>query len=93
MVDLVPSTLFKRILIKARYKKKISSKFNKFRESYMELSDEVDENSIISILYKYDSIIVGSDQVWNPGRRKQKHYFLDLGFFKGHRSYAVDPHF
>ena len=92
MVDLVPSTLFKRILIKARYKKKISSKFNKFRESYMELSDEVDENSIISILYKYDSIIVGSDQVWNPGRRKQKHYFLDFGeFFKGHKiSYAAD---
>lgn len=91
-VDLMPVTLIKRIIIKAKYNKKITVKFDKFREAYMSLSKEVNENTISTILSKYDSIIVGSDQVWNPGRRNQKHYFLDFGgSFKGKKiSYAAD---
>ncbi len=90
--DLMPATLIRRIAIKAKYNKKITEKFNEFRESYMNLSEEVNENTINSILCKYESIIVGSDQVWNPGRRKQRNYFLDFGeSFKGKKiSYAAD---
>ena len=58
----------------------------------MKLSRQVDENSLKKILKEYETIIVGSDQVWNPSQRKKPEYFLNFGdAFKGKKiSYAAD---
>lgn len=90
--DINPIRLFKRIKIKSQYNRKISKKFNIFRESNLNLSRKVDENSIKFILNDYKAIIVGSDQVWNPSQWNRNEYFLDYGdFFTGKKiSYAAD---
>lgn len=90
--DLNPLVLTKRIVVKILNNKKITKKFDMFRQNNLQLSRSVDENSITNILQGYDSIIVGSDQVWNPGRRNQKEYFLNFGeLYTGAKiSYAAD---
>lgn len=90
--DINPRILCKRIIKKIQYNNKIINKFDEFREQNMRLSRRVDEKNIIDVLKDYESIIVGSDQIWNPGRREQKEYFLDFGdSFKGEKiSYAAD---
>lgn len=89
--DLNPITLFKRINIKRKYNKKIIEKFNNFRETYCKLSRSVNENTIHTILNDYNTIIVGSDQVWSPGERRKKIYFLDFDNYNGRKiSYAAD---
>jgi len=84
--------IIKKIKIKKTYNKIITEKFNKFRDREMNLGDEVDEKSIESILNEYETIIVGSDQVWNPSQRNKPEYFLDFGNkFTGKKvSYAAD---
>lgn len=77
---------------KIQYNQKIINKFDEFRNKHMKLSRRVDEKNIVDLLQDYETIIVGSDQIWNPGRREQKEYFLDFGdLFKGNKiSYAAD---
>lgn len=74
---------------------RVTYKFDNFRKQHMKLSRQVDESSIESILNDYEVIIVGSDQVWNPGQRKRPEYFLNFGdSFQGEKiSYAADSTF
>lgn len=82
----------KKIKIMNKYCDSIINKFNMYREKNMYLSQQVDENSLMSILNNYSAIIVGSDQVWNPTQRKSPIYFLNFGDkYKGKKiSYAPD---
>ena len=86
------SNLLKRIKIKLIYNKNITLKFNEFRKSNMKLSKRVNEDNIFNILGNYETIIVGSDQIWNPSQRVNAEYFLDFGnSFRGRKiSYAAD---
>lgn len=87
--DMNPIKLFKRIYIRMKYSKTIINKFDDFRN--YNLSRRVDENSFHEILNDYHAIIVGSDQVWSPGERNKKTYFLDYPNYKGLKiSYAAD---
>ena len=90
--DLKPAVLLKRVSKKVKYNRRAWEVFDDFRGTKMQLSSRVDEGNIYDILEDYTTIIVGSDQVWNPGRRTQKEYFLDFGeSFKGQKiSYAAD---
>ncbi|WP_018930677.1 polysaccharide pyruvyl transferase family protein [Gracilibacillus lacisalsi] len=84
-------TLIKRIYIKVKYNKKIIKKFDAFRSQSMKLSEKVDESSLLKIVNNYEIIIVGSDQVWRPGQRDKKEYFLNFDNFNGKKvSYAAD---
>lgn len=53
--------------LNAKFKNRIrGSKFNKFREKYIKISEEISGNDIqVKDSDKYDKYIVGSDQVWN----------------------------
>ena len=90
--DLNIVKLSKKINIMYKYSGSITNKFNMYRQKNMNLSEQVDENSIINILNNYSDIIVGSDQVWNPSQRNSPIYFLDFGNnYKGKKiSYAPD---
>jgi len=70
----------------------ITAVFDQFREREVKLSTRVDESTICQLIGAYDAIIVGSDQLWNPGQRKRPYYFLNFGKdFKGRKiSYAAD---
>lgn len=82
----------KKISIILKHSNSIIKKFDKYREKNITLTKRVDEDSLISILGSYSTIIVGSDQIWNPTQRKKKIYFLDFGeTYKGDKiSYAAD---
>jgi hypothetical protein len=90
--DLNLINIIKKINIMKKYNNTITEKFNSFRKKEMKLSKQVDENSLETILNDYETIIVGSDQVWNPSQRKKPEYFLNFGnSFKGKKvSYAAD---
>lgn len=90
--DLNLINISKKISIIKKYSNSINEKFNTFREKEFKLSKQVDENSLKTILKNYDTIIVGSDQVWNPSQRERPEYFLNFGDdFKGKKiSYAAD---
>lgn len=84
--------LLKKLYIFLKHKNIITRKFDEFRTNNMILSKQVDENSIKSILRKYDTVIVGSDQIWNPSQRNRDEYFLNYGesFCGSKISYAAD---
>lgn len=82
----------RRIPIKMRFNKHIIRKFNRFRDMNLKMSSKVDEENIATVLRDYETIIVGSDQVWAPGCRSSKVYFLGFDeLFQGSKiSYAAD---
>ncbi len=84
--------VLQRIRIRRRFGKAIDEAFNRFRDTNLTMSVRVDERSIASVLADYGTIIVGSDQVWNPSMRRSNVYFLDFGqSFCGTKiSYAAD---
>lgn len=90
VIDFLPKAYTNSIILKQ--KQNITEKFNAFREENIRLSQRVDEATMKSILNHYHTIIVGSDQIWNPSQRKRKEYFLDYGTaFTGNKiSYAAD---
>jgi len=90
--DINPMVLFKRVMVKIVYNRRVIKKFDTFKKNNMKLSNRVDERSITSLLKDYMAIIVGSDQIWNPGQRNKKEYFLGFDdLFKGKKiSYAAD---
>jgi len=51
--------------------------FDQFRSNSMHLTDEVDELTISTLNNRYDTIIVGSDQVWSSMVRSHLTYFGD----------------
>lgn len=91
-MDINLITIIRKIIVKNRNNQIIIDKFNKFRDKNLNLGVEVNEKTIQEILNDYDTIIVGSDQIWNPSQRDRKEYFLDFkDLFKGIKiSYAAD---
>lgn len=87
-----PIKILKKINIMRKHCETISNKFNQFRNTEMNLSQQVEENSLKNILNNYSAIVVGSDQVWNPSQRKSPVYFLNFGdSYNGEKiSYATD---
>lgn len=71
-----PFIALPKIYIKWKYSSKITTKFETFRNQYLKRSERVDLSTISSIANKYDAIIVGSDQIWNPSSHKDLIYFL-----------------
>jgi hypothetical protein len=84
-------SLFKSFLM-AKYRNSLNNKFADFRNTHLMLSEKVNEKTIFNLVGKYDLIIAGSDQIWNPSQRKMPFYFLDFGnkFFGKKASYAAD---
>jgi len=77
-----------KICIKLKYASSIIRKFEIFRNKNLCMSAEVDENTLDSIITRYDTIIVGSDQVWGPSQHSKMIYFLNT--YNGTKiSYAV----
>lgn len=60
------------------YNFNISKTFDDFRLDRFNLSSRCNDSNVVTELNKYDIIVVGSDQVWNPYQRKKKTYFLDF---------------
>lgn len=50
--------------------------FNSFKSENMYYSETVDNDTINSIVSKYDAIVVGSDQVWNNMSDSNLYYFF-----------------
>lgn len=90
--DLNIVNISKKISIMNKYSEAVTNKVNLYRDKNMNLSEQVDENSLKDILGNYSAIIVGSDQVWNPSQRKSPIYFLDFkNNYKDKKiSYAAD---
>lgn len=87
---LFDKNISKKIYMKLKYIKIVDKIFKKFRFDNLSLSRKVNEKNIFSILPKYDLIIVGSDQIWNPSQHENLIYFLDFSNFSGTRvSYAA----
>lgn len=83
--------LFRLMTLKRKYCGKAVRKFDAFRTQYMKLSERINESTLVSVLNRYSSVIVGSDQIWNPGQRNRPDYFLGFNEFRGMRiSYAAD---
>ena len=72
-------------------KKNILKEFDRFRDEYLNITKNVNENNIADMTMKYEAIIVGSDQVWTSLYDKYPIYFLDwIPGFKGKKiSYAA----
>lgn len=67
-------------------------KFEKFRKKYMNISSEknITKEDLKKIANKYDYIITGSDQVWNPEQTDyDMSYFLDFVEPQKRISYAA----
>lgn len=67
-------------------------KFANFRKKYMHISDEknITKDKLKKIANKYDYIITGSDQVWNPEQTDyDMSYFLDFVKPEKRISYAA----
>lgn len=90
--DLNVFNILRKVNIMNNYNNLIINKFDIFRGKEMKLSRQVDENTLVALLNNYSTIIVGSDQVWNPSQRKSPIYFLDFkDKYKGKKiSYAAD---
>ena len=60
------------------YKKRMDT-FEKFNKTFCKFSEKCDKSTIKVFAQKYDKIIVGSDQVWNPEiSGNDLSYFLDF---------------
>jgi hypothetical protein len=89
--DFSPRNFAVRVNAKRKYNKEITGEFDSFRNSYLGLSNQVNENNVHTILPDYRTIIVGSDQIWGPVERNRSIYFLGFDEFKGNKvSYAAD---
>lgn len=83
--------LLQRMRVKHKYCHTSAHKFEHFRRSFMRLSSGVDESTFAFSLDDYDTVVVGSDQIWGLGQRSKPEYFLGFDEFKGNRvSYAAD---
>ena len=89
--DFSPRNFAVRVNAKRKYNKEITGEFDSFRNSYLGLSNQVNESNVHTILPDYRTIIVGSDQIWGPVERNRSIYFLGFDEFKGNKvSYAAD---
>lgn len=70
--------ILSRIIINLRYQNSIFDVFDNFLIKFFSLSARTDDSNWQEIVEKYDCVIVGSDQVWNPTNQKGDVYFLNL---------------
>lgn len=83
--------LLQRMRVKHKFCHTSMHKFEHFRRSSMRLSSGVDESTLRVSLGDYDTVVVGSDQIWGLGQRGKPEYFLGFDEFKGNKvSYAAD---
>ncbi len=76
----------KALYIKLRWGGSCKKSFDDFRASHMTVTKKVSRNNIASVANGFDTIIVGSDQIWNIGEQKNGLYFFDwFPEFKGKR--------
>lgn len=69
---------------------KTNRNYKKFRNSFLNLSPTYFDSNIDQINSKYDSIVCGSDQVWNTNITKNDfHYYLDIVEPQKRKSYAA----
>lgn len=89
--DRNPMRIINRVILKYNHCKDSISAFDLFRQSFMDLSEQVDEHTLGSIVSGYNTLIVGSDQIWTPSLRGRPEYFLGYDNFTGSKvSYAAD---
>jgi len=73
-----PIKAIKKIIANILHQKKSISSFDNFRNSFLKMTEKVSTlEGLIEKSQKFDAIIVGSDQVWNPSQHDKKVYFLD----------------
>lgn len=66
-------------LMEAPQKSKIRKKFDGFLNNYLHLSQKMTRGDLSKLVNKYDTVICGSDQVWNPiSTNSDYSYFLDF---------------
>jgi hypothetical protein len=80
----------KMVWLKIRYHNCCKKTFSQFRKENLQCTKRIKTNKIAAVANLFDTIIVGSDQVWNPSQHKRNVYFLDWKpDFKGRKvSYA-----
>ena len=64
-MSLTPKGVVAR-LCRTPYYQLRQARFDRFRNDYLRLSSEVSKNNLAIFASRYDAVIVGSDQVWNP---------------------------
>lgn len=65
-------------------------KFNQFKEKYLSISKLVSREDLYEFGKRYDSVVVGSDQVWNTDITDgDRTYFLDFVPAKKKKAYAA----
>lgn len=81
---------FYKVWLKIRYGYCCRKNFDDFRKKYLKCTDFVSEKQLPFIANKYDVIICGSDQIWNPSQHIHRIYFLnwDPGYVGRRIAYA-----
>ena len=80
-----------RVILNLKYQNKLCSSFKKFSDDNFNLSSLCNDDNWEDAFEKYDAIVVGSDQVWNPTNQLGKVYFLDSDKLECARiAYAAD---
>ena len=73
-----PIEMMRALLIKLFHQNESIKAFDKFRNKFMVLTEKItDEKKLAEKANNYDTIIVGSDQIWNPSQHDKHIYFLD----------------
>lgn len=81
---------FYKAWLKIRYGYCCRKNFDNFRKKYLNCTEFVSEKQLPFIANKYDVIICGSDQIWNPSQHIHRIYFLnwDPGYVGRRIAYA-----
>jgi hypothetical protein len=86
-----PIETIKALSIKLFHQNESIKAFDSFRNKFMALTEKItDEKKLAEKANNYDTIIVGSDQIWNPSQHNKPIYFLNwYPLYKGKKiSYA-----
>ncbi|MCF8219767.1 MAG: polysaccharide pyruvyl transferase family protein [Bacteroidales bacterium] len=76
----------RKIIKKKRFGSKYKNGFDLFRTNFLNLTEHYSYDELSEISDEFEAIIVGSDQIWNPGQHKLGSYFLShLNKFNGKR--------
>ncbi|MDR0865180.1 MAG: polysaccharide pyruvyl transferase family protein [Candidatus Symbiothrix sp.] len=77
LIGLIRNFSWKRLYDTVRYGYKCVAGFKRFQKQYLDCTTVVHEQNLHIIANQFDTIIVGSDQVWNPSQHDKKIYFLN----------------
>lgn len=65
------------LYLRARYGSRCKIAFNEFRERYLKLTKYIKRKQLPKDIQSYDTLIVGSDQIWNYREQSNGMFFLD----------------